>query len=52
MKYIAMILILLSTLYTFSYAKLNWIEQNKLGAIAVTIIALATIVVSIILLFF
>jgi hypothetical protein len=44
MKYITIILIFLSTIYTFSFAKNNWKENNKLGAIGVVVVALISII--------
>lgn len=50
MKYIAILFILLPSLYTLSFAKHSWSKKNKAAAIGAALVALASVVLPIVVL--
>ncbi len=51
MNYILILFILIMALYPLSYAKYNWKNKNKFGAVGMILLILASIVVPVILIF-
>lgn len=52
MKYVIILFLLVISMYPLSYAKYNWNEGNKLGAIGTIILAAAAIAIPSMMLFF
>jgi hypothetical protein len=44
MKYLTILLLLIASVYPFSYARYNFIKKNYLGAVGMALLALAAIV--------
>ena len=51
MKYVVMVFILLSSLYSLSYAKYNWKKKNGTAAVGVAFAAMVSIILPSALLF-
>jgi hypothetical protein len=44
MKYVIVIILMIISIYPFSYARYNWNKKNKLGAVGSILIGIAAIV--------
>jgi hypothetical protein len=44
MKYVAILFLLIVSVYPLSYAKYNWSRNNKLGAIGSILLAVAAVI--------
>lgn len=51
MNYIIILFLLIMAIYPLSYAKYNWNNKNKFGAVGMILLILASIIVPVILLF-
>lgn len=51
MNYIVILFLLIMAIYPLSYAKYNWKKKNKLGAVGMVLLVLASIVLPAFLLF-
>ncbi len=51
MKYVVMVFILISSLYSLSYAKYNWKKKNRMAAVGVIFVAMVSIILPAALLF-
>lgn len=51
MKYVVMILILIPSLYTLSFAKYNWKKKNRMTAAGAAIAAMVSIILPAVLLY-
>lgn len=44
MKYILLVILFVISVYPFSYARYNWNNKNKLGAVGAAVVGIAAIV--------
>lgn len=51
MKYIVIPILLIVSIYPFSYARYNWNKKNKLGAVGSVLLAILVIVYPAVILF-